>query len=138
MSCFQRSILVFRSKTVLSELTAPNDSEMKIFSAEPFLTVFRNGGKQNIRGRVDHCLHGVLNNTNYETDTDDLHGNVSGDPKQRTSHRNQKKRTAGDTGSTRSAKCCHDAEQYGNRQKHMDPLRVCSCKGHYCTENCQE
>ncbi len=53
-----------------------------IFRVEPAIPQFRNGSVENICGRVDAGLTGVLYHPDDKSDADHLHGNVARYPKQ--------------------------------------------------------
>ncbi len=54
----------------------------------PFME-FRSSCEQRVCGGIQACLAGVLNNTDDEANTNNLHCDIARDTKQRTSQRNQ-------------------------------------------------
>ena len=69
------------------------------------VTELSSGCKQNVCRGVQTCLTGILDYTNNEADTNNLHCNIRRDTKQAACHRNQKQRTTGNSGSSGSAEC---------------------------------
>lgn len=71
-------------------------------------------------GRVQCCLTGILDHAYDETDTNYLHGNIIGDSEKAAGHRDQKKRTAGNSGSTSRTCSSQDAEDQSGREVYAD------------------
>ena len=63
-----------------------------------------------------------------ETDTNYLHGNIIGDSEKAAGHRDQKKRTAGNSGSTSRTCSSQDAEDQSGREVYADTECMCSCQ----------
>ena len=63
-------------------------------------SVFSCSSEQRVCRRVECCFAGVLDNSNDETDTNNLHSDIVGDTKQAAGQWNQQQRTSGNTGSS--------------------------------------
>ena len=68
------------------------------------IEILGSSGKEHIAAAVEGSFYGVLDDTDDETDSDSLHGDIVTDSEERASHGDEQQLTAGYTQSTASTK----------------------------------